>query len=120
VDESRGLVLLAAMILLGVRHIHRFELFSIRAGECAYRDASFLAASTVPDRSLIVSMQMSDALKYYTSRPIARWDAIRPEDSRSFAMPSKSGDSAGTPSSGLSRRRASGRTCRGARSGSGR
>jgi len=79
VDESRGLVLLAAMILLGVRHIHRFELFSIRAGERAYRDASFLAASTVPDRSLIVSMQMSDALKYYTSRPIARWDAIRPE-----------------------------------------
>jgi hypothetical protein len=37
------------------------------------------AASAVPERSLIVSMQMSGALKYYTNLPIARWDAIRPE-----------------------------------------
>ncbi len=73
-----GLALLAAMVLAGVRHIRRFEIFSIRTGERVYRDASLRAASAVPERSLIVSMQMSGALKYYTNRPIARWDAIRP------------------------------------------
>jgi hypothetical protein len=77
--RAAGPALLCAMVLAGVWHIRRFELFSIRAGERVYRDASLRAASAVPERSLIVSMQMSGALKYYTGRPIARWDAIRPE-----------------------------------------
>lgn len=77
--KAAGLALLAVMVLAGAWQIRRFDLFSIAAGERVYRDASLQAASAVPKRSLIVSMQMSGALKYYTGRPIARWDAIRPE-----------------------------------------
>lgn len=75
--RAAGMALLAAMVLAGAWQIRRFDLFSIAAGERVYRDASLQAASAVPERSLIVSMQMSGALKYYTGRPIARWDAIR-------------------------------------------
>jgi uncharacterized membrane protein len=77
--RAAGPALLCAMVLVGVRQIRRFELFSMRAGERVYRDASLRAASAVPERSLIVSMQMSGALKYYTNLPIAGWDTIRPE-----------------------------------------
>ena len=77
--RATGLALLCAMVLAGVWHIRRFDLLSMQAGERVYRDASLRAASATPARSLIASMQMSGALKYYTKRPIARWDAIRPE-----------------------------------------
>src|SRR6266542_6077652 len=55
--RAAGPALLCAMVLAGVWHLRRFELFSIRAGERVYRDASLRAASAVPERSLIVSMQ---------------------------------------------------------------
>ncbi len=74
-----GLALLCAIVVAGVWSIRRFDLFSIAEGERVYRDASNRTAAAVPGRSLIVSMQMSGALKFYTGRPIVRWDAIRPE-----------------------------------------
>jgi len=41
--------------------------------------ATTWAEEIVPSRALIVSMQMSGALKYYTKWPIVRWDRIPPE-----------------------------------------
>ena len=73
------LAVLALPIAVGIFHIRRFDLLSMWRGETVYRDASLWAAAAVPRDSLIVSMQMSGALKYYTKLPIARWDAIRSE-----------------------------------------
>lgn len=73
-----GLALVAAAITLDVIHIRRFDLLSMKSGETVYRDASRWADRQIPAESLILSMQMSGALKYYTARPIARWDALRP------------------------------------------
>ncbi len=76
---AAGLALLAAALALDVLSIRRFDLFSMREGERIYRDASRWAASATPPSSIFVSMQMSGALKYYTNRPIAQWDALRPD-----------------------------------------
>jgi hypothetical protein len=73
-----GLTLLGAMVALGVFHIRRFDLLSMRRGEAIYSEASLWAFANTPSRSVIVAMQMSGAVKYYTDRLIARWDAIPP------------------------------------------
>jgi hypothetical protein len=67
---------MAASAILWIR---RFDLFSLKTGEAIYREASLGAAAIVPPGAIIVSMQMSGALKYYADRPVARWDALRPD-----------------------------------------
>ena len=74
-----GLLLTGAMVVLGVFHIRKFDLLSMKRGEAIYREASLWAAANTPPRGVLLTMQMSGALKYYTDRPIARWDAIAPE-----------------------------------------
>jgi hypothetical protein len=48
-------------------------------GEKVYAEASRWAERKVPPYSLMVSMQMSGALRYYTSLIPVRWDRIEPE-----------------------------------------
>jgi hypothetical protein len=74
-----GTALLLAAVAVGILWIRRFDLFSIKSGEAVYRDASQWADRSLPPEAVIVAMQMSGALKYYTGRPVARWDAITPD-----------------------------------------
>jgi len=73
------------VILLGVtlshewRCIRRFDVFSIGAGESTHPASCRWADRALPGQSLVVSMQMSGALKFYTERPILRWDMVEPE-----------------------------------------
>ena len=69
-----GCVVLGAIVAVGIRHIRRFDLLSISRGEAVYRDAGRGVADIAPSRAVILSMQMSGALKYYTDYPIVRWD----------------------------------------------
>jgi hypothetical protein len=48
-------------------------------GEKVYAEASRWAETKVPPHSLMVSMQMSGALRYYTNLIPVRWDRIDPE-----------------------------------------
>jgi len=73
-----GIALLVAILAIEVNHIRRFDLLGMARGETVYRDASRWAASSLPSGSLLVAMQMSGALKYYTGLPIVRWDSIDP------------------------------------------
>jgi hypothetical protein len=73
-----GLALLLAMAAAGIRYIRHFDLFSLKIGEAAYPDAARWADRSAPPGAVIVSMQMSGALKYYTGRAVARWDAVTP------------------------------------------
>jgi hypothetical protein len=71
-----GAALLGSILVVDVVHIRRFDLLGMARGEAVYRDASLWAASTLPADSLVASMQMSGALKYYTNVPIVRWDLV--------------------------------------------
>jgi hypothetical protein len=48
-------------------------------GEKVYAEASRWAETKIPPHSLMVSMEMSGALRYYTSLIPVRWDRIEPE-----------------------------------------
>ncbi len=76
----RVLAALALAIILAVEHswIRSFNVLSVGEGERLYPDAARWAESQVPPRSLVISMQMSGALKYYTGLTPVRWDWIPP------------------------------------------
>jgi Bacterial membrane protein YfhO len=60
------------------RHIRKLDIFSVGAGEEWYPKSCLWADKQLPSKSLIASMQMSGALKFYTTRPIVRWDGVTP------------------------------------------
>jgi hypothetical protein len=71
-------------ILLGVtlshenRNIKRFDLFNFGPHEIVHYTSCRWADQAIPDHSLVVSMQMSGSLGFYTQRPIVRWDWLDP------------------------------------------
>jgi len=76
----RSLAALALAIVLAFEYSWIRDLKVLRFGERerVYPDASRWAESKVPPRSLVVSMQMSGALRYYTNLTPVRWDWIQP------------------------------------------
>ncbi|HKF42479.1 MAG TPA: hypothetical protein VKG01_05215 [Thermoanaerobaculia bacterium] len=79
IATAAGAAVLAAAIAVDVRHIVRFDLLRMWEGETVYREASLWTKSAVEPRSVILSMQMSGALEYYTGLPVARWDLLTAE-----------------------------------------
>jgi len=71
-------------ILLGVtlshenRYIKRLDLFNFASGVIVHNTSCRWADQTIPSKSLVVAMQMSGALGFYTERPIVRWDLLDP------------------------------------------
>ena len=62
------------------RGVKRWKPLGIAEGEQIYPMAMDLTRSKLPQRSLIVSMQMSGALRYYTDFQPVRWDWLDPAD----------------------------------------
>jgi Bacterial membrane protein YfhO/Dolichyl-phosphate-mannose-protein mannosyltransferase len=60
------------------RYLRRLDLFNTDAGEERYPASCRWADQQLPSKSLIASMHVSGALKFYTDRPIFRWDAVTP------------------------------------------
>jgi hypothetical protein len=80
-ESNRSRLKLAVLIVMVAvtlsherRYIRKLDIFSVGVGEEWYHASCRWADKQVPDNSLIASMQMSGALKFYTSRPIVRWD----------------------------------------------
>jgi hypothetical protein len=57
-----------------------FNVLSIGRGEAVYRDAIAWARENIPSDAVVVSMQTSGALIYYTDYTIIRWDVLSPSD----------------------------------------
>ncbi len=74
--------LILFLLILGTEYrlIRRFDVLRIAEGEEIYPNACTWAESKVPPHSLVVSMQMSGALKFYTSLVPVRWDWATPEN----------------------------------------
>ena len=72
-------LLLAVVLLVESSWIRRLDVLKFGEGEGLYPDASRWAESQVPPRSLVISMQMSGALKFYTNLTPVRWDWIQPD-----------------------------------------
>ena len=84
---GRGALPRRALAVLALATVLAFECSWIRdlqvlrsgEGERLYPDACRWVESKLPPGSLVVSMQMSGALKFYTNLTPVRWDRIEPE-----------------------------------------
>jgi hypothetical protein len=68
--------LLAASLGAALEYDKRFKVFNLGKGESVHPNACRMADRAMPDRALVVSVEMSGALKFYTGRPIIRWDQV--------------------------------------------
>jgi hypothetical protein len=81
---SRVVLILLLVVTLGAakRQTRELGVLSIGAGELLYSESCRWADQMLPAQSLVVSMQMSGALKFYTQRLVIRWDEVKPDQWR--------------------------------------
>jgi hypothetical protein len=73
----RAPLLLCGLAAVGSFNVLRAEheqAFNMRRYESRYRLAGRYLASALPPRAVIVAVQESGSARYYTSRPVLRWD----------------------------------------------
>jgi len=75
-------VALAAFTVIIAAHVSRFidtrDILGTGKGERRYLEPALHLASTIPPDAVIVAMQHSGSLRYYTGRLILRWDELEP------------------------------------------
>jgi hypothetical protein len=75
-------VALAAFTVIVGSHATRFidtrDLLGIGTGERRYLEPALHIASSTPPDAVILAMQHSGSVRYYTGRMIVRWDALDP------------------------------------------
>ncbi len=78
--RRRGVLaaLLAVTFIFEGHYVRRFDVFNIAAGHGVNADSCRWADQILPSKSLVVAMEMSGALKFYTSRLIVRWERVGP------------------------------------------
>ena len=73
----RAVLLLCGLAAVGSFNVLRAEYeqaFNMRRYESRYRLAGRYLASALPPRAVIVAVQESGSARYYTGRPVLRWD----------------------------------------------
>jgi len=75
-------VALAALVMVIASHATRFidtrDLLGIGTGERRYLEPALHIAATTPPDAVILSLQHSGSIRYYTGRLIVRWDSLDP------------------------------------------
>lgn len=61
---------------LGLRLGHRFAVRDVASGQSVFPEAIAWASTRVPERSVLLAMEFSGALKAYGGGPFIRWDWI--------------------------------------------
>ena len=78
----RAPLLLCTLAALGSFNVLRAEYeqaFNMRRYESRYRLAGRYLDSALPPRTVIVAVQESGSARYYTTRPVLRWDWLDPD-----------------------------------------
>jgi Dolichyl-phosphate-mannose-protein mannosyltransferase len=78
----RAPLLLCTLAAVGSFNVLRAEheqAFNMRRYESRYRLAGRYLASALPPRAVIVAVQESGSARYYTNRPVLRWDWLDPD-----------------------------------------
>jgi hypothetical protein len=63
-----------------LRLLRRQHVLDVGGSQSAAREVAAWTNHVLPDRSLVLCMEMSGALKAYTGRPILRWDWLEPAE----------------------------------------
>jgi hypothetical protein len=74
-----GGVTVAAVLSWSLAWADHFHVLSTGQGEAAYRESAVWARENLPENAVVVTMQTSGAVIYYTDFVILRWDELTPE-----------------------------------------
>lgn len=74
-----GFILLVATLGFADHYNRKFVVFRTGRDQDIHRDSCRWADTSLPGQAIIVSGEMSGALKFYTQRLILRWDMVRPD-----------------------------------------
>jgi hypothetical protein len=77
--RTLGAVLLVLLAMHGLQFCWKQYVFSIGRGEARYRRTGEFVSSALPDRSLLLSMQHSGSLRYYSHLATLRYDVMPPD-----------------------------------------
>jgi len=87
-----ALVIAVWAVGVSVFWTHRFSILEIKNGEKTFARACTAAREQFPPGTLVVTMNFSGALYYYTNFPILRWDQVDPAQfARYVALAQKAG-----------------------------
>jgi hypothetical protein len=77
----RALLACLFLVVFGIEryYVEYFNVYITGRVEIVHATSCRWADRTLPDNALLLSAQMSGALKFYTARPIVRWDETAPE-----------------------------------------
>jgi len=78
-SRAAGAAAIVIVLLLEGRQVRRLRVREILAEQITYPEAARMAESRVPPNALVVGMQMSGALRYYTKLCAVRWDGLPDE-----------------------------------------
>jgi dolichyl-phosphate-mannose-protein mannosyltransferase len=80
---SRAAIVVPLVVLVGGFCVYvaktRF-IFDLRVGEQKYVQTADFVREVLPPNALLISMQHSGSLWFYTTRPIVRWDYVDPRE----------------------------------------
>lgn len=79
VRSAAAVLLLAAILFTELRFVDKNRVHEIGKGERIYPDACRMAQRRVPPNAIVLSMQMSGALHYYTDVTFAMWNWLDSE-----------------------------------------
>ena len=75
-------VAMAMVVVFAASHsawaIERYDILNTGYGEERYPEIALYAGSTLPADAVVITMQHSGSLRYYTGRMIVRWDNLDP------------------------------------------
>ena len=77
----RAAVTILLVVVLGFERqsVEHFRLLRVAAQDMVFADSCRWADRILPNQALVVSMEMSGAVKYYTGRPIVRYERVDAE-----------------------------------------
>jgi Dolichyl-phosphate-mannose-protein mannosyltransferase len=82
IRSALGASVIAIVLLVEIRWVIHQQLFQVHLDQSRYPKASFWAQAQLPANSLVVSMALSGALRFYTELTPARWDWFDPHHFR--------------------------------------
>jgi hypothetical protein len=74
-----GLPILGALVIFSLDVADDRFAFELKDGERKYVVAGQYVADQLPANAVVLSMQHSGSVRFYTRRPILRWDFVDPE-----------------------------------------
>ena len=77
--RSFAAAVLTLLVAHGIYFCLKKDVFNLAVGEARYQRVGEFAGRALPDRSVLLSMQHSGSLRYYSHLPTLRYDLLAPE-----------------------------------------